>query len=291
MYSSFFSLKENPFGETPNTRFFFDADPHRRALDGLRRHIAAGRGFAVLTGEVGTGKTLLSRLLLKDVQSVTNTALILFPSLSAVELVASIADEFGLTSDLAGPQRMKVYVDRLYQFLLQSASQGRKTVLAIDEAHRLPLETLEVIRLLNNLETETEKLLQIVLLGQPELHDTLERQEIRQLTQRISFQASIRPLTLDETDSYVSHRLERAAGGSALVRFDLSAVRWVHEHSEGIPRRINQLCERLLVQAEGERTHLIDARHCREVGRALTGTDARRPRSFRDYLTRSGLGL
>jgi general secretion pathway protein A len=289
MYSTFFSLKENPFGETPNTRFFFGSAPHQQALEDLRQHVAAGRGFGVLSGEVGTGKTLLSRLLLRDIQATTNTALILFPSLSPVELVASIADEFRLCQDLQGPQRMKVYVDRLYQFLLQSASQGRRTVLVIDEAHRLPLETLEVIRLLNNLETEREKLLQIILLGQPELHDTLDREEIRQLTQRISLQSTLRPLTLDETDSYISHRLECAAGGSPLVRFDFAAVKWIWNESGGIPRKINQLCERLLVQAEGERNHLIDTRHCRELGRALQRTDARKPRSFRDYLTRSGL--
>jgi len=286
MFSSFFSLKENPFGETPDTRFFFGTEPHLRTLQALRKHIAAGKGFGVLTGEVGTGKTLLSRMLLREVEDTANTALILFPSLSPVELMATIADEFKLCEDLHTPQRMKIYVDRLYNYLLQSASAGRRTVLVIDEAHRLPLETLEVIRLLNNLETEQEKLLQILLLGQPELLDTLERQEIRQLTQRISTHASLRPLSIQETDAYIAHRLEMA-GGAHLVRFDYSAIKQLWNLSGGIPRRINHECEKLLTIAEGERTHLIEARHCKQLQR----TDARRPRSFREYLTRSGLGL
>ncbi|NDD92721.1 hypothetical protein EBZ37_11605 [bacterium] len=178
----------------------------------------------------------------------------------------------------------------LYQFLLQSASVGRRTVLVIDEAHRLPIETLEVIRLLNNLETERDKLLQIILVGQPELQDTLEREEIRQLTQRISLHSSLKSLSLPETDAYISHRLE-CGGQSPLVRFDLDAVKWVWTQSKGTPRKINQLCEALLRQAEGERTHLIDERQCRLLGKSLTSTDARKPRSFRDYLTRSRLGL
>ncbi|MBU6376006.1 MAG: AAA family ATPase, partial [Bdellovibrionales bacterium] len=241
MYSSFFNLTENPFGETPNTRFFFNSASHLKAAEDLRAHVESGKGFGILTGEVGTGKTLLSRLILKELHTTANTALILFPSLSPVELIAAVAEEFRLCNDLTGQQRMKLYVDRLYQFLLHSASAGRKTVLVIDEAHRLPIETLEVIRLLNNLETEREKLLQILLVGQPELLDTLDREEIRQLTQRISLQTSLSALTLSETDAYISHRLYRA-GEAPLVRFDMTAVNWIWQRSGGNPRKINLLC-------------------------------------------------
>lgn len=289
MYSSFFSLQENPFGETPNTRFFFRSDFHLAALEQVHHHIASGKGFGVLTGEVGTGKTLLSRMLLRELEGQANTALILFPRLSGLELLAALMDELQIQLSPAALQsapRMKTYIDHLYRFLLDSAQQGRRTVVVIDEAHRLPLETLETIRLLNNLETEHEKLLQILLLGQPELHDTLEREEIRQLTQRVSLNCSLRPLTLDETDAYIRHRLEMA-GGANLVRFELAAVKAIHQMSRGTPRAINQICEKLLVSAERERTHLIEHRHCKQI----KSTEARPPRSFREYLSRSGLGL
>lgn len=289
MYSSFFSLRENPFGETPDTRFFMETEGHHSALEQLRAHVAAGRGFGIMTGEVGTGKTLLSRLLLSGLESTTNTALILFPRLSGLELLAALIDELQIPLSPAALQsapRMKVYVDHLHRFLLESAANGRRTVVVIDEAHRLPLETLETIRLLNNLETEREKLLQIILIGQPELLDTLDREEIRQLTQRITLSCSIRPLSLDETDAYIRHRLEKA-GGANLVRFDLAAVKWIHSFSRGTPRTINQTCEKLLAIAERERTHLVSVAHCRQ----LNSTEAKKPRSFRDYLTRSALGL
>ncbi len=289
MYSSFFSLQENPFGETPDTRFFFQSEYHLAALDQLRHHIAAGKGFGVLTGEVGTGKTLLSRMLLKEIEGQANTALVLFPRLSGLELMAALMDELQIPLSPAAQQsapRMKTYVDHLYRYLLDSAQQGRRTVVVVDEAHRLPLETLETIRLLNNLETEREKLLQILLLGQPELHDTLEREEIRQLTQRISLNCELRTFTLDETDAYIRHRLEMSGGGN-LVRFDLDSIKWIHGLSRGIPRSINQICEKLLAAAERERTHLIELRHCKQ----LNSTEARKPRSFREFLSRSGLGL
>jgi general secretion pathway protein A len=246
MYLEFYGLREAPFAITPDPRFVFLSERHRDALAHLVYGIGQGGsgGFVQLTGEVGTGKTTLSRLLLGQLPERTRVALVLNPRQSPVELLESIADELRL--DIEGARgSAKALVDRLNHYLLDAYAQGLRVVLIVDEAQQLSVEALEQIRLLTNLETPTQKLLQIILLGQPELRALLDRTELRQLAQRVTARYHLMPLDEDETEAYLRHRL--AVAGATRHPFTRLAMRSLHRRSGGVPRLINVIAERALL--------------------------------------------
>ena len=246
MYLDYYGLREPPFSITPDPRFVFLSERHRDALAHLLYGVGqgGGGGFVQLTGEVGTGKTTLCRLLLEQLPDNTRVALVLNPKLSPIELLETICEELHLSIE-ARRGSLKGLVDALNTYLLESYSQGLRVVLIVDEAQNLSFDALEQVRLLTNLETPTQKLLQIILLGQPELREMLARPELRQLAQRITARYHLTPLDEDETESYLRHRL--AVAGSTRFPFTKLAVRKLHDHSGGVPRLINVVADRALV--------------------------------------------
>ncbi len=246
MYLEFYGLKEPPFSITPDPRYVFLSERHRDALAHLLYGIGKGGsgGFVQLTGEVGTGKTTLCRLLLEQLPENTRVALVLNPKLSPVELLETICEELKL--DIASRRgSLKGLVDTLNIYLLDAYAQGLRVVLIADEAQNLSIDALEQIRLLTNLETPTQKLLQIILLGQPELRDQLGRQELRQLAQRITARYHLTPLDRDETEAYVRHRV--AVAGGARLPFSRLGLRALYQRSGGVPRLINIIADRALM--------------------------------------------
>jgi general secretion pathway protein A len=264
MYLEHYGLKEPPFSITPDPRFVFLSERHRDALAHLLFGIGqgGGGGFVQLTGEVGTGKTTLCRLLLEQLPENTRVALVLNPRLTAVELLETICEELHLDIahlDSAGRRgSIKALVDVLNTYLLGAYAQGLRVVLIIDEAQNLSVEALEQVRLLTNLETDTQKLLQIILLGQPELRELLARPDMRQLAQRITARYHLMPLDGAETATYLRHR-HRVAGGLHLP-FTPNAIRRIHRHSGGVPRLINVIAERALLGGYAHDATLLDER-------------------------------
>jgi len=263
-YNKFFNLEKDPFGETPDPEFFCAISQHSRALQELTAAIHQGRGFSLLTGEVGTGKTLLARMLLSAIGNSANTALILFPRFSDQELLEAICEEFEVPLRGESPSSTKGWVDHLNAFLLQSEASGRRSILVIDEAQALSPGSLEMIRLLTNLETRNRKLLQIVLVGQPELCTLLDRSELRQLKQRVAAHANLCPLDAGETGKYVRSRIERAVHGN-FIKFEDSSIRVIHQLSNGMPRRINQICGRIITYAAETRARRVDGNLAKEA--------------------------
>ncbi len=257
MYYQYFGLTEAPFSIAVNPRYLFMSARHRDALAHLLYGVGAGGGFILLTGEVGTGKTTINRCLLEQLPSDTDVAIILNPALNAMELLASVCDELGIAYDHYN-HTLKSLTDNLHSFLLENHSRGRKTVLLIDEAQHLDFDVLEQIRLLTNLETNNEKLLQIILIGQPELAQMLARPELRQLNQRITARYNLDPLNLDETSAYIQHRLQVAGMSPERVVFTPGVVRGIFKATRGIPRVINVLCDRMLLGAYGRNTSQVD---------------------------------
>ena len=251
MYHQYFGLNEAPFSIAVNPRYLFMSPRHRDALAHLLYGVGSGGGFILLTGEVGTGKTTINRCLLEQLPEDTDVAIILNPALNSLELLASVCDELGIKYD---PQKhsLKTLTDQLHTFLLENHARGRNTVVMIDEAQHLGFDVLEQIRLLTNLETSNQKLLQIILIGQPELAQLLDRPELRQLSQRITARYNLEPLNLDETRAYIRHRLAVAGlvGGGEI--FPDSVVRDLFRRTRGIPRLINVLCDRMLLGAYGQ---------------------------------------
>jgi general secretion pathway protein A len=275
MYLDFYGLREPPFSITPDPRFVFLSDRHRDALAHLLYGVGqgGGGGFVQLTGEVGTGKTTLCRLLLEQLPEDTRVALVLNPKLSPLELVETICEELHIeVAQRRGS--LKALVDALNAFLLEAYAQGLRVVLIVDEAQNLSTEALEQIRLLTNLETPRQKLLQIILLGQPELREMLARPELRQLAQRITARYHLTPLDEDETDAYLRHRL--AVAGSTRFPFTRLAVRKLHEHSGGVPRLINVVADRALVGGYAQDLAQVGERHVERAAQEALAAPIRR---------------
>lgn len=245
MYCDFFGFNENPFNVTPDTRYLYLSAVHQAALHTLRYGIEERKGFLLMTGEVGTGKTVSLRALLNELKEGCESSLILNPQLSRLELLKTINKDFG-----QGLNRnsLKSQIDHLNEFVLDCGRRGKNAVVIIDEAQQLSPEALEMTRLLSNLETENCKLMQILLVGQPELNQKLAQTEMRQLRQRIQIHTRLVPLDAEETQRYIDFRLNKA-GPKPCVAFEESAVTRIHQFSRGIPRLINTLCDFCLVAA------------------------------------------
>ncbi len=248
MYHQHFGLKEAPFSIAPNPRYLFMSRRHKEALAHLIYGVSHGGGFVLLTGEVGTGKTTISRCLLKQLPKSTDIAYILNPYLDSTELLASICDELKV-DNVKDTTSLKELSDRLHSFLLENHAKGRNTVLIIDEAQHLGFKVMEQIRLLTNLETDEKKLLQIIFIGQPELNDILAKDELRQLAQRITARFHIEPLSAAETKAYIRHRLMIAGMSANQTLFNQAAIKVIYNHCKGIPRLINVACDRALLGA------------------------------------------
>jgi len=266
MYEQHFGLTERPFSIAPDPRFLYMSQQHREALAHLLYGVGEGGGFVQLTGEVGTGKTTICRCLLEQVPDHVDVALILNPRVSAMELLASLCDELGI-GYARDTTSIKLLTDVLNAHLLETHARGRRTVLIIDEAQNLDADALEQVRLLTNLETTREKLLQIVLIGQPELRSLLAREDLRQLSQRITARYHLEPIQRRETAAYIRHRLQVCGASEAI--FNDAAIDLVQKLSGGVPRLINVLCDRAMLGAYVESKRQIDApvvlRAAREV--------------------------
>jgi general secretion pathway protein A len=268
MYKEFYGLREYPFSMTPDPQFLFLSRHHRVALDVLLYGIGERKGFIAITGEVGAGKTTLCRALLNSLDSKTKTALLLNPCLSDSQVLRAITDEFCLQP--AKTTKKDLY-DTINAFLLRELAANHNVALIIDEAQNLRPSVLEQIRLLSNLETEKEKLLQIVLVGQPELAELLDRDNLRQLKQRIALRYHVAPLSPDEIGEYIDHRL-RVAGGDSRIQWAPEALTFIYSYSRGIPRLVNVLCDKALMAGFIAETFIIDATNIR---RAIVDTECR----------------
>ncbi|MBF0587863.1 MAG: AAA family ATPase [Magnetococcales bacterium] len=272
MYQHYFNFNALPFSISPDPRFFHLSNQHRDALAHLLYSVRGSSGFVLMTGEVGAGKTLLTRCLLEQLSENVDSALIFNPRLNPVDLVAAICDELGARYPKRA-RRPKVLFDALNKRLLQIHSEGRQAILIIDEAQNLDANALEQVRLLTNLETSETKLLQIILVGQPELAETLARPGLRQLSQRITATFHIPLFNRRETNAYVRHRLGLAGRSDAL--FTRSALNMIHHASQGTPRVINKLCDRALLGAYSLNAQRVNRRIARQAIRELSGTTPR----------------
>lgn len=268
MYLDFFRLKEPPFNITPDPRYLFFSRQHREAYNHVMYGIRERKGFIQLTGEVGSGKTTLCRAVLSELGGHVQTALILNPCLTEAQLMRAILHDFGLPS--AGKDMLKL-IETLNQFLLQRLEAGTNVALLIDEAQNLSQKLMEQIRLLSNLETARHKLIQIVLVGQPELEDKLADTALRQLRQRITVRYRLRPLQEEEVGNYVTHRLEMAGAGGRIT-FEPKALRSIFRHSGGIPRLINAICDNALLAGYVAGTWRIDDACTQRALAQLDGT-------------------
>ena len=271
MYRDYFGIAENPFSLTPDPRYLYMAEGHQEALAHLLYGVSEHGGFVLLTGEVGTGKTSVCRCLLEQLPSEAEVALILNPRLNELELLANICDELAI--EYPEIRSLKVMVDRLNDHLLRLHAEGRHAVLIIDEAQNLSPAVLEQVRLLTNLETDKRKLLQIILIGQPELDEILNRTELRQLAQRITSRTHLEPLGATETTAYMAHRLD-VVGLSAAI-FTAGARVEVYRRSSGIPRLINSLCDRCLLAAYAQETKQINRKMVRTAASEVLGRRAK----------------
>ena len=271
MYLSYFGLTENPFSLTPDPRFLFMSQRHREALAHLLFGMGEKGGFVLLTGEVGTGKTTLCRSLLEQVPDGVEVALVLNPKQTSLELVASLCDELKVSYP-NNTDSLKVLIDHLNRHLLSIHAKGQRTVVIIDEAQNLSADVLEQVRLLTNLETTTQKLLQILLIGQPELHGMMNQPELRQLGQRITARYHLTPLSPEETTAYIEHRLEVA--GCKRPLFTRSTLHLIHRLSGGIPRLINTICDRALLGAYGRKRMVVNRSLARKAAAEVIGKKA-----------------
>jgi general secretion pathway protein A len=291
MYTHYFSLKQAPFSIAPDPRYLFMSERHREALAHLLYGIGSGGGFVLLTGEIGAGKTTVCRCFIEQIPEDCKLAYIFNPKLSVEELLLSICDEFriGLPAAGAGAVSIKSYVDAINGYLLASHAQGNNNVLIIDEAQNLSADVLEQLRLLTNLETSERKLLQIILIGQPELRTMLARPELEQLAQRVIARYHLGSLSEIETGSYIAHRLA-VAGAGAATPFPRALLAQIYRLTKGVPRRINLLCDRALLGAYVENTSEVTrAILHKAAGEVFGGQDAAPASSRRWPLVAGGL--
>lgn len=247
MYAAYFGLKENPFKLAPEPRYLFLSEYHRDALNCLIYGIKEKKGFILITGGIGTGKTTICRSLLTYLDDSVETALIFNTAISDLDLLETMIKEYGIS--IRGKQRSKkICIDALNEFLLMKFAAGKNVVLLIDEAQNLSHDVLEQVRMLSNLETERDKLIQIVLIGQPELNNALMLPALRQLNERITVRHELQPLSPKNVRKYIEHRLQ-VAGGPGSIRFTSGALGLIFNFTEGIPRRINAVCDRALLIA------------------------------------------
>ena len=269
MYTSFFGLNEKPFSITPDPRYLFMSERHGEALAHLVYGVTESGGFMQLTGEVGTGKTTLCRsLLLNRMPNNADVAVVLNPQLSAPEFLEAICEELNIELPSSGGS-IKALINALNTHLLAAHAEGRRTILIVDEAQNLAPEVLEEVRLLTNLETSKQKLLQIILIGQPELRELLARNDLRQLAQRITGRYHLEPLSREETEKYIEHRLQ-VAGALGDV-FDDGAKRAIYKLSQGVPRLINVICDRALLGAYSQGSRTVNRRLVHRATREITG--------------------
>lgn len=280
MYNDFFGFKKKPFTIAPDPRFLYMSERHRDALAHLLYGISSGGGFVMLSGEVGTGKTTVCRCLLEQLSDNVRLAYILNPKLNSIELMATMCDELGIEYE-PGEKSLKAFTDLLRDRLLENHEQGLNTVLMIDEAQNLSVEVMEQIRLLTNLETNERKLLQIILIGQPELQELLAKKELRQLAQRITARYHLKPLSLKETASYIQHRLRVAGIERPLIKSN--AIKQIYQASGGIPRLINIVTDRALLGAFVERRNTINETVVKKAVNEVLGSyeENKRPHNSR----------
>ena len=270
MYEKFFNFKEKPFKLVPNPAYLFLSKNHEETLAHLNYALAEGDGFVEITGEVGTGKTTLCRAFLESLDPNTTAAYIFNPRLGPRQLIRAINDELGIKYDA---EDTKDLIDKLNAFLISKKARREKVILLIDEAQNLSRKVLEQLRLLSNLETNQEKLLQIILVGQPELGEILDAHELRQLSQRITLRYHLSPLDHKETAAYIRYRINIAAQ-NAEIKFSRSALRQIYKYSRGIPRVINIACDRSLLTAFGRNRHIITGSIARDTIKELMGSGA-----------------
>ena len=275
IYNKFFGFREEPFGLTPNPKFLYLSKKHEEAIAHLNFGISENKGFIMLTGEVGSGKTTLIRYLLNTLGHDTHTSLIINPKVDPLELLKLINYDFGVT---AAGSTEKDHLEALNNLLLDVFSKNEKAVLIIDEAQELSLESLEFIRLLSNFETNTKKLLQVILVGQPELKRIVASEPLKQLDQRIAVRYHLEPLSRDDTTIYINHRLRIAGGG--MIIFPPKGIKLIYKHSRGIPRLINLACDRTLLFSYSEGKINIDAGMARKAVRDLVSPDSKGTTDF-----------
>jgi general secretion pathway protein A len=275
MYQEFYGLKEKPFALTPDPQFLYLSEGHRTAIESLLYGISQGEGFMLITGDIGTGKTTICHTLLERLDKDVKTAVIFNSFLTEEELLESILLDFGFSS--RGRSR-KERIDALNKLLIQYLSNGKKAVLIVDEAQNLAVPVLEQIRMLSNLETEKEKMLQIILVGQLELNQKLQSSELKQLNQRIVIRHYLLPLTRIETESYIYQRL-MVAGAQGGITFSKSAIDKIYNFSRGIPRLINLLCDRALLGGFVDQTYHIDRGIVKKARKSLLGEEEAAPPS------------
>ncbi len=271
MYLTHFGLSERPFGITPDTSFIYSATAHQEALNTLLIGLSSGEGFIKITGEVGTGKTLLCRRFLAGLDENCFTLYLPNPSIGPTALLLAVAEELGLTLDTSESQFQ--LIKHINRRLLDLSRQGRMVVCCVDEAQSAPLESLEALRLLSNLETEKHKLIHIVLFGQPELDRNLSNPSIRQLLQRIAFHYHLAGLRQDEFEHYLDHRL-KTAGHHGAPLFSRAAANELFRYSRGVPRLVNILANKSLLAAFGEGRPSVGPKHVRAAARDTEGVKA-----------------